>query len=370
MKHLLLKCHICDKISQKPHYKSCGEGIKRDDFKFQFLMYNYSELKLYSKDYLEHLYLDQQFSLPDFKNQFELSYRSTTFLLNYFSIECRTQSESQLTTNTRNKMETTCKEKYGAINPLSKGTEPFNKRNNTIQERYGVNNVYQVQSVIDKITETHLLKYGAKRLTDGQKISDTRNNFTSEKWKEINAKTKQTRDNWTDEEKKKNSEKISTAVKKWWANISDEMLESIFFPSGKMNKLESRISAALTRISVPFTYSKFVAKKQFDFRIHETNILIEVNGDFWHANPRIYKSTDTVKIPNGNTTAENIWNKDKKKKQLAESYGYKVLYLWEYDISKLSDDELDNWLSEIILTQCKELISDKLINSSITSQFL
>lgn len=51
-------------------------------------------------------------------------------------------------------------ERYGATNPLARGTEPFNKRNNTVLEKYNVSNVFQDNSIKDKIRKTWISNYG------------------------------------------------------------------------------------------------------------------------------------------------------------------------------------------------------------------
>lgn len=52
--------------------------------------------------------------------------------------------------------------KYGAENPLSKGTLPYSKRNETVKETYGVDNVFQAKSVKDKISKTNVERYGTE----------------------------------------------------------------------------------------------------------------------------------------------------------------------------------------------------------------
>ena len=42
------------------------------------------------------------------------------------------------------------------------------------------------------------------------------------------------------------------------------------------------------------------------------------------------------------------WDKDERKRKVAEAHGYKVIYIWEHDVSKLNDDELVNFVSEQI----------------------
>ena len=44
-----------------------------------------------------------------------------------------------------------------------------------------------------------------------------------------------------------------------------------------------------------------------------------------------------------------IWNKDLKKKLFVENRGFKIFYLWEADINKMTDEEIINFLKEILI---------------------
>ena len=81
------------------------------------------------------------------------------------------------------------------------------------------------------------------------------------------------------------------------------------------------------------------------FDIVLNNIIIEVNGTFWHADPRFYKETD--KIYRG-LTAKEIWEKDKNKKRIAENEGYILVYIWEKEINN-NFEETINFIKNIFL---------------------
>ena len=70
-------------------------------------------------------------------------------------------------------------------------------------------------------------------------------------------------------------------------------------------------------------------KIEIDIFIPEKNIAFEVNGDFWHMNPKIYGENDF----NDKTseTAKEIWDKDEYKKQVCESMNISYNVIWEYD---------------------------------------
>lgn len=68
----------------------------------------------------------------------------------------------------------------------------------------------------------------------------------------------------------------------------------------------------------------------FDIYVPSLNLLIEVNGDYWHLNPRTYDIDhfDSSR----NVSAADVWKRDTDKTQLAISSGYRVQTIWESDI--------------------------------------
>jgi very-short-patch-repair endonuclease len=64
----------------------------------------------------------------------------------------------------------------------------------------------------------------------------------------------------------------------------------------------------------------------YDFVIVDIGLIIEYNGDYYHANPEIYEHDHSM--VNG-AKAADIWNNDLRKKGVAEKRGFSVLYVWE-----------------------------------------
>lgn len=120
--------------------------------------------------------------------------------------------------------------------------------------------------------------------------------------------------------------------KNWKSSGSISSAERIFYHS---------ITNVFLEISID---TQFIIKnnkgyKIYDFIIKDKNIIIEFNGDFWHMNPKTYKATDIHPI--AKYTAQEKWLIDKDKKMLAESFGFKVIDIWESDWIKDPDKVLD-----------------------------
>lgn len=105
-------------------------------------------------------------------------------------------------------------------------------------------------------------------------------------------------------------------------------------------KTELIIKTLLESLEIPHTHSFYLCGKQFDFLLPDQKIIIEVNGDFWHANPTKYKPNDLLPFPGKAVVAKNLWKKDYLKRKLANEHGYYVVYVWESDIKILTKSSL------------------------------
>jgi len=73
---------------------------------------------------------------------------------------------------------------------------------------------------------------------------------------------------------------------------------------------------------------------QYDFTDLKNKKIIEYNGDEYHANPKKYESYDTPHPFRKNITSEEMWKKDKDKKEIAELNGFEVLTIWDSEYKK------------------------------------
>jgi len=67
------------------------------------------------------------------------------------------------------------------------------------------------------------------------------------------------------------------------------------------------------------------------------NKIIEFNGNFYHANPKYYEENSLIRISNNKILlAKEIWRRDEFKINILQSLGYKILIIWEDDLSKIN----------------------------------
>ena len=93
------------------------------------------------------------------------------------------------------------------------------------------------------------------------------------------------------------------------------------------------------RLNKEFGVFNNVLKKYtyFDFVIPDLKICVEFNGDVFHANPEIYKSTDTPNPYDKSLTSEAIWLFDNIKNQELINRGYNIIIIWEKDYKNDKD---------------------------------
>ena len=70
--------------------------------------------------------------------------------------------------------------------------------------------------------------------------------------------------------------------------------------------------------------------------------IIEINGDYWHCNPKLY-SADFYNSSK-KKTAQELWDIDKRKKEIAELNGFKLLVIWESDYNMNPEETIKKCL--------------------------
>lgn len=151
---MIEKCKYCGKEikivgknSMNGHITSCKKykEWRNTTFNYEFL---YEEYIIKGKSALE------------IAN--ENGWESSTIInkqLKRLNIPVRNVKQSHYMDGYRNRIEKTNLKKYGAINPLSKGTISFEKRNKTVKNKYGVDNVFQHPEVKEKIRCSGAFKF-------------------------------------------------------------------------------------------------------------------------------------------------------------------------------------------------------------------
>lgn len=95
----------------------------------------------------------------------------------------------------------------------------------------------------------------------------------------------------------------------------------------------------------------------FDAHIPNTNLFIEINGDYWHCNPKIYTNPNEIIREQ---PVSYYWNRDKKKIEFANLNGFYVFTIWESDWKHHKSEILKaikEWSNK---KECRNLTSNNL----------
>lgn len=138
----------------------------------------------------------------------------------------------------------------------------------------------------------------------------------------------------SEENKKKTSERLKKLWKEKREFMLSKLLPAVLNQKWRMTSIERIIKYKLKDLGFINKYNKILHQKyQYDFMIND-NILLEVQGDYWHANPNIYDVNGNDSTKKSLTERQKFKiNQDKLKQEFAIKYGFKIFYIWETDIN-------------------------------------
>jgi len=153
----------------------------------------------------------------------------------------------------------------------------------------------------------------------------------------------------------KNREALSKTIKAKYDSGEFDFLRKIQSETAKKNQAsgllkyapisepEKEIKKSLQEIGFSVESQFPIKSLHYDLFIKEKNLLIEYNGDFWHCNPKKYPADYLNKKKN--MTAEELWEQDEKKKNIAIENNYKFIVIWESDYKKNKEIEINKILN-------------------------
>jgi len=128
--------------------------------------------------------------------------------------------------------------------------------------------------------------------------------------------------------------KIKLGIIKYWNDLPDNELkkrkkqlrEDWIKKRDKYPEIDTLPEKITEKLLIEFKlkYKKKINIGYYNCDFIINNKVIEVQGDYWHANPNKYKNHDKIQ--------EKNYNRDKRKLKYLNNNGYKVLFLWENDL--------------------------------------
>ena len=326
----MYSCHICNqkcktKASLSTHYKKVEKLSPLEQSKN--VAYT-----VYGKNVVDTLVEEYKIGLYSIHTLKQEGYDLRTYIT-LLGIK-RTSSEERLTDRYKNKYRSSILNKYG-VEHISQAQSIKKKKIETIVKNYGSEEAYYSQTVNNMNegykqyigTEKHLLtiekcKQTFKRLYNV--INPSQVPFIREKAVQSNK------------------ERFSKLSKDELREITRKARESVSSRGGYSSKLEIRLQKILDGLKISYEANKNLFGYNYD--IVFDNIIIEINGVYWHAKPNKY-SSDFL-IMNG-LKAQDVWEKDERKQSTAIENGYKTFVIWEDTLNSMSDNELIQWVQNI-----------------------
>ncbi|MFA5586330.1 MAG: NUMOD3 domain-containing DNA-binding protein [Saccharofermentanales bacterium] len=105
----------------------------------------------------------------------------------------------------------------------------------------------------------------------------------------------------------------------------------------RKTSIEKEVESFLIDNNINYKYNH-IDKFQYDFLLEKYNIIIEVQGDYWHANPLYYSDNDKNLKPLNETQKYKV-KLDKDKNNYIKNK-YNIIYLWETDIKNKKYKEI------------------------------
>ena len=329
----------------------CGKEIKRGNGH-----HNCIEKKIFLKkinfEDLKSKYADDEYSILDLGIYVNEKYKDCLYSIipdstirkwikTYYP-ECYRNIKSSVNTNKkRKKYENTMIEHFGCKHNFEKNCSSRKQWEQRLFEEEGITNVFQRQSVKDKSLETLLQKYGTiENIKKMRGYCSTKEYFQEKygddwetEWTKFINKKRITKELY--------QEKYGDDWEYYW-NEHLENLKNRFY--GNYTGLNEKCYEILNKYGIEFTPeyplnipgdSHYGKGYYLFYDIKIKNLLIELNGTYWHCDPRKYESTDIVNFP-GNTykRVQDVWDKDKYKTELAKQNGFFIETIWEKDISE------------------------------------
>lgn len=111
----------------------------------------------------------------------------------------------------------------------------------------------------------------------------------------------------------------------------------------QQTKIEFFVESILKNNQIEYEREFQFENFYFDFWIKGTGLFIETNGDYWHANPDIYKDKTLL-----TETQKRMIRRDHLKRKMAKEKGFYTFYIWENDIKNKSEN-----VKEMIVEYCR-----------------
>lgn len=209
----------------------------------------------------------------------------------------------------------------------------------TISSRYGVDNVSKLLSVKTAISAKTRGRTGRRHTYTSKSLISK---ASKDRWKNDETyRLRMTNIEYSHEERSRRSSWIKERNKD--LNFRERLFRSC---KNRLSKLHQRIRNEMNLDALGFVSEQRVLKYFADELNEEKKIVLEVYGDYPHANPMKYDPDFIIKMPGQSYTAFEKRASDEARRKNIEAAGYRVFIIWESDDIQMKRMELENFLSQ------------------------
>lgn len=288
--------------------------------------------------------------------------------IQYCSPKCAANNE-----NTKNKRIKTVKKKYGVSHIMKleinkelirkSKTEEVKKRaliksKRTMLKHYGVDNPSKSDIIKKKKIETCRKNNGVDYYSQTKKAKKSLSNRCLSNTEEFISKARKVHGNKYDYSKVKY--KGSQTNVKIICPIHGEFMQrpnnhlsgrGCSYCNKKYSSIEKECLQTLEKAA---RIKLSITKNNLGIHIPETNyyvdgynkrlkLIVEFNGDIWHGNPKLYKSTDINPVTK--CTYGSLLKATKRKERILKNKGYKVFSIWQNDWQNNKKEVINNFVN-------------------------
>ena len=149
--------------------------------------------------------------------------------------------------------------------------------------------------------------------------------------------------NWVGKYGERNCDKTTLNL---YGKTATQMLIDYSHYYNKKTDIEKMFEIMLEELEIPFQCKYRIYDKEkvnfwyreYDFLILNTNVLIEVDGDYWHGNKNIFEDLSDFQ--------KSVQVNDEIKENFANTKGYEVVRFWGSDVKK-NNNKVKNRIKEI-----------------------
>lgn len=239
-----------------------------------------------------------------------------------FNIPKRTLQEAKKQKHHIELAKQTSMERYGVEFHLQCGSKLREKGIETIKKKYGVENVMFSDQILEQRKTYFIKKYGVDNPWFNKTVREKIKNTNIKRYGVDNPwKLKEIQNKCMESKLKSNKNSI------YYSTESQDIFWKIY------NQLDdyTKQHTYFAELNKEFGKNNVEDNKYYfyDFAITNLKIIIEYNGDYYHANPLKYNESFYNKHLKLN--AKDIWIKDKLKNDYIINLGYNLFIIWESD---------------------------------------